>query len=81
MVAVEEALALDEVDEHQPVQHHRRVPLLVLLDGNARDELEERGVLLAELVVESLRDPLDVEGFTSATRYVDQRQASLPRQG
>ena len=29
VVAVEKALALDEVDEHQPVQHHRGVPFVV----------------------------------------------------
>ena len=78
MVAVEEALALDEVDEHEPVQHHRGVPLLVLLDGNARDELEESGVLLAELVVEAFGNPLDVEGLTGATGNVDERRGFLP---
>lgn len=47
---------------------------MVLLDGNAGDELEERGVLLAELLVESFGYPLDVEGFASATCYVDNRK-------
>src|SRR3989337_2724 len=79
-IAVEKSLALDEIDEHQPVEHHRGVPLMVLLDGNAGDELEERGVLLAELVVEAFGNPLDVEGFTGATRYIDERKGFFLRQ-
>ena len=45
MIAVEKSLALDEVNEHEPVDHHRGVPLMSS-DGDALDELEKRCVLL-----------------------------------
>lgn len=47
---------------------------MVVLDGDTGDELEERGVLLTELVIESFGNPLDVESFASATGHVDDRQ-------
>ena len=47
---------------------------MVLLDGNTGDELEERGVLLAELIIESFGNPLDIERFSGATGHVDNRE-------
>jgi hypothetical protein len=73
VIAVEKSLALDKIDEHQPVQHHGGVPLMVLLDRNAGDELEESRVLLTELVVEAFGNPLQVKSF-KPTRYVDNRK-------
>ena len=53
-VAVKEALLLDEVDEHQPVQHHRRVPLPVVGQSpRCPDEAQEGCVLRLELIVEA----------------------------
>src|SRR5262249_10946761 len=64
-VAVQEALALDEIDEHQPVQHHRGIPLAVGGLRNAGDELEKHCVLFLKTIVEALGDSLDVEPHTS----------------
>ena len=60
-VAVQEPLALDEVDEHDPVQQDRRVPTTVLVRS---DPLHRRGevlVVLLELPVERLGDSVGVE--------------------
>ena len=61
-VAVEKALALDEIDEHQAVEHDRGIPLAVGALGDAVDELEKRRMLLLELVVEALGHALHVKG-------------------
>ena len=57
-IEVEETLLLDEVAEHQSIEHHRGVPLLILVllrfDAviNPRDVLGKAGVLLAETGIE-----------------------------
>ena len=70
-VAVEKALLLDEVDEHQPVEHQRGVPLPVGHGLDALDELQEGIVLRLEAVVEPLGDPVHVEGGAQPGRHVD----------
>ena len=60
-IAVQKAFLLDEVDEHQPVEHHRGVPALQAFIGDAVEELEEGGVLGLEPLVEAFGDPLHVE--------------------
>ena len=52
-VPAKKALLLDEVDEHQAVEHHRDIPALHLRIGDALQELEERGMLGLEAVVET----------------------------
>src|SRR5260370_38495015 len=44
-LCVQEALALDEIDEHQAVEHERGVPLAISLRVNPPDEVQERSVL------------------------------------
>ncbi len=70
-------LLLDEVDEHQPVEHHRGVPLAVVLDRDALDERQEAVVLLLEAVVELLRHPVDVEARPEAAGDVGQGEQVL----
>ena len=60
LVEVEEALLLDEVAEHQAVEHHGGVPLAILRSGDVPDALHEGVVLLAEGLVELLRDFLGI---------------------
>ena len=72
-VAVKEALALDEVDEHQAVEHDGGVPFLVALHGYPVNEAEEGGVFLFEHIVEALGNALDVEGGTDTAGHVRQR--------
>ena len=60
-VSVEEALLLDEVDEHHAVEHQGGVPVAVALGGDAVDELPEGGQLRPKPFVESLGDLLDVQ--------------------
>ena len=69
-VAVEEALLLDEVDEHHAVEHEGGVPVPVALGGDAVDEVSEGGQLGPEAFVEAPGDLLDVEGFVNTRRYV-----------
>ena len=54
-IKVEELLLLDEVAEHQPIQHHRGIPLPLLLVVNALNALDKLVMLLAEALVELLR--------------------------
>ena len=64
-VSVEEALLLDEIDEHHSVEHEGGVPVAfvgALADfGDTRDELPEGVQLGPEAVVEVPRDFLDIQ--------------------
>ena len=60
-VAVEETLALDEIDEHQAVEHDGRIPFAVGHLADAVNELEEGFAVGVEVAVERLGDALDVE--------------------
>ena len=60
-VAVEEALALDEIDEHQAVEHDGGIPFAVGDLADAVNELEEGFAVGVEVAVERLGDALDVE--------------------
>src|SRR5438874_1388751 len=73
-VAAEESFFLDEVDEHQSVQHYRGIPALKLIVGNAVDELQKRGVFFLEAFIETLRDLLDIESRAGANRNIDKRE-------
>ena len=53
-VIAQKALLLDEIDEHEAVEHDRGIPLEYLLVRNTLDEFEERIMLFLETVVESL---------------------------
>ena len=70
VVVVEEALLLDEVDEHHAVEHEGGVPVAVALCGDAVDEVAEGGKFRPEAVVEAPGDLLDVEGLADAGRDV-----------
>ena len=54
-VAVEEALLLDEVAEHETVQHDRGIPFAVALFGQILNALHKRLVLDTETAIEVLR--------------------------
>src|SRR5450759_663336 len=57
----EEALALDEIDEHQAVKHQRGIPFTVALRGDALDTVQESRVFELETIIEFLCDALDIE--------------------
>ena len=61
VVAVEEAFALDEIDEHQAVEYDGRIPFAVGHLADAINELEEGFPVGVEVSVERLGDALDVE--------------------
>ncbi|MBK9943104.1 MAG: hypothetical protein IPP13_15970 [Kouleothrix sp.] len=77
VAAVEEALALQEVDEHQPVQQHRGIPAPLALVGNALDRAEQGLVQLFERVEELARDWLDVERLAQSLCDIDQRNIAV----
>ena len=66
-IAVEESFFLNEIAEHQPVEHHRGIPLFVAvllvvnLVVDARDELGEMGVFFLESGIEILGELLGVD--------------------
>src|SRR5580704_4082428 len=67
-VAIEEALALYEVDEHKAVQHQGRVPLAIALTVYPLDEGQEGCVLGLETIVEPLGYVIDIEGSLGPAR-------------
>jgi hypothetical protein len=80
-IAVQEALPLDEIDEHQAVEHDGRIPLAVGGIINALDDLEETGVLFFELVVEPFGDVFHVESLPRPAGHVHQGQGFLLVEG
>ena len=60
-VLVEEALLLDEIDEHHAVEHEGGVPVAAALGGDALNELPEGCQLGPEPFVEVLGDLLHVQ--------------------
>ena len=61
LVAVQKALLLDEVDEHQSVEHQGGVPCPIVFGRDTLHELEEGGMFLLEAVVEPLGNLVHVE--------------------
>src|SRR5579859_131216 len=66
---IEEALALDEIDEHQAVQHQRSVPFAVALRRNVCDKLQESRVFKFETVIEFLCDALYIESLCDTPHH------------
>ena len=69
VVAVEEAFALDEIDEHQAVEHDGGIPFAVCSLADAVNELEESFAMRVEVAVERLCDTFDIEGGAGATSH------------
>ena len=65
-VAIQKAFFLDEIDEHQPVEHERGVPRAVCRLVQPGDEGGKSVVLGFEFVVEGSRYPVAVEGAAQA---------------
>ncbi|OQB92162.1 MAG: hypothetical protein BWX84_01071 [Verrucomicrobia bacterium ADurb.Bin118] len=80
-VPIQKAFALDEIDEHEAVEHDRTVPGAIRRHVNAFHEREETGMLLFELVVEAFGDALHIETFARAGDHVHQCQRFFFRQG
>ncbi len=81
-LCIEEALALNEIDKHQAVQHHRGIPgaLLVLLLVQLMDtcnKVLKNGMLFLKAVVETFRHLLDIERLLHASSNIEMRQAQL----
>jgi hypothetical protein len=76
-VAVEETFLLDEIDEHEPVEHHGGVPAPVALVLDALEEFQEPVVLGLEALIELLGDGLDIELFGDTLDNGDDRDAAL----
>ena len=60
-ITVQEPLLLDEVDEHEAVEHERRIPLAVALSLDPFNEAKKGVVLALESFVEAFGDALNVE--------------------
>ncbi len=65
-IAVEKSLFLDEVHEHQAVEHEGRVPLEIGVALDALDELEKNRMLGLEAVVKLPGDFIHIESGASA---------------
>ena len=76
-VAVEKALALDEIDEHQAVEHDGRIPFAVGHLADAVNEFEEGFAVRVEVAVERLGDALDVERGPGAPGHRDGGQLAF----
>ena len=80
-IAIKESFLLNEIDEHQPVEHERGIPLPVGINRNALDELQEVRVFLLELVVELLGDLVAVECVAQGEDDPGEGQPFLRTQG
>src|SRR6266700_1794506 len=69
-LCVQEALALDEVDKHQAVEHERGIPLAVSLCVNALNKCQKRGEFAFEAVIEFPGHALDIKGSCHAPGYL-----------
>ena len=69
-VVIQEALLLDEIDEHQAVEYDGNVPALHLFIGNPIQELEKCVVFLFEVVVKSLGDLFNVKGGADTACHI-----------
>src|ERR1041385_8100853 len=67
---------LEEVNKHQPVEHHGCIPAAVSIVVDSFDVFEERDVFLLKLGVELFGYALDIEGLLQALRYIDDWQAT-----
>ncbi len=74
-LCIQEALALDEIDEHQTVEHEGGIPLAISLCDDPIDEVQKRGMFAFETVIELLRHALDVEGPCHAPGHLGHLQA------
>src|SRR2546425_6683196 len=62
VIAIKEALFLNEIDEHEPVEHERGIPLTIGFGLDTFDELEEGRMFGLKAVVEPPGDAIHVEG-------------------
>lgn len=76
-VAVEKPLLLDEIDEHQAVEHDGRIPLAVGHCADAVDEREEGLPVRVEITVKRLGDTLEVEGGAGLPAHLDDCDSSF----
>jgi len=76
-VAVQESAPLDEVDEHQTVQHERRIPVDIRGTVDTLDETLEVLQFLLKMVVEALGHLLSVERALHAVRNERDRETFL----
>jgi len=61
MVPIKKALALDEIDEHQAIEHDRRIPFAIGHFTDSVNEFQEGFTVCVKITVECLGDTLDVE--------------------
>src|SRR5213083_2378351 len=69
VVFIKEALFLNEIDEHEPIEHERGVPLAIGFGLDTFDELEEGRMFGLKAVVEPLGDAIHVEGLPGALSH------------
>ncbi len=83
VVSVQETLFLDEVDEHQAVEHERGIPLTVGFSLDALDELEKGGVFGLEAIVEPPGDTVHIEGLPGTPSHMSNGESLffLQREG
>ncbi len=74
MVAIQQSLLLDEVTEHQPVEHDRGVPVPVCHTLDAFDECVKRLMLGLESLKEPPGYPLDIEAARGTANDIRERQ-------
>src|SRR5207302_849869 len=66
LITSKEALLLNEVDEHQAVEHDRDVPPLQVLLRYTLDEFEKSVMLFFELLVKLLGNLFDIKSSPNA---------------
>lgn len=70
-IVVQKLLLLNEIDEHQPVQHHGSIPRLQPVIWDTLDEVQELLMLGLEAIIKALGDSLGVECGSHAPGHLD----------
>ena len=76
-VAVEKSLLLNEVNEHQPVQHDRDVPIFITGIADSLNELLKLVALLLKAIVESPGGSLNIEAGPGPPHNIHQGNVVL----
>ena len=76
-IAVKEAFLLDKVNEHQAIEHDRRIPFPPRRLGNPLYETQKIAMLFLEPLVKLLGHFLHIKGQTNPTRHIYDAQAFL----
>ena len=73
-IAVKEWLFLNKVNEHEPIEHHGRVPLLIIFPCNSLNKSPKILLLSFELIIKTFGDTVPVGCITQRSQNIEKPQ-------